>query len=251
MKTPPACAAPRFFVHTPLRPDADIALDEHASHHAARVLRLRENDALVLFDGTGGQYPGRIETIAGKSVTVRTGAFDPIERESPLTITLVQGLSSAERMDYSVQKAVELGAAAIVALVTEKSVVRLAGERADARAAHWRRIAVAACEQCGRNRIPQVGVAMPFARWLAAAPVDGLRLLALPDAPSSLAGALAARPQSVTVAVGPEAGFSPRENEDLLRAGFLPVHLGPRVLRTETVAPAMLAAINALAGDWN
>ena len=252
MKPPPTYGTPRFFLSTPLQANARIALDPHAAHHAARVLRLREGDAVVLFDGTGGQYPGRIDALSGKAVSVLTGEFDPVERESPLSVTLVQGLSSADRMDYTMQKAVELGAAAVDTVVAEKSVVRLAGERAEARAGHWQRIAIAACEQCGRNRLPVIRAPLTLERWLAQPAAAGLRLLALPGAGTALADALAGHAPSrpITVAVGPEAGFSERENTDLLRAGFLPVHLGPRVLRTETVAPALLAAINALCGDW-
>jgi len=252
--------APRFHVEPPIRTATEITLGEHAAHHAARVLRLREGDAVVVFDGCGGEHLGRITAIAGKSVRVQLEGFDPVDREAALRVTLVQGLSSTDRMDYSIQKAVELGASAIVPVVAEKSVVRLAGERAEARARHWRRIAIAACEQSGRNRIPDIGVPVPLAHWLARIEGEGadafttaLRLLALPGAGQSLPQVVSAQtalPGSIIIAVGPEAGFSQREDEDLLRGGFTPVRLGPRILRTETVAPALLAALNVLAGDW-
>jgi 16S rRNA (uracil1498-N3)-methyltransferase len=251
MRSAPTSGVPRFFVAEPLSAHASLVLEERAAHHAIRVLRLRESDAVVLFDGSGGEYSCRIEAISGRTVTVRTGEHDPVERESPLALTLVQGLSSSERMDYTVQKAVELGVTTIIAVVAEKSVSRLAGDRAEARAAHWRRIAIAACEQCGRNRVPEISVPQSFARWLSAAPRTGLRLLALPGAHASLASVLSGGAREITVAAGPEAGFSEREDRDLLGSGFQAVHLGPRVLRTETVAPAILAAMNALAGDWS
>lgn len=245
---------PRLFVAAGLAPGAQIELAEAAAHHAAHVLRLREGEAVVLFDGTGGEWQARIAGIARRSVRVALGAHDPVERESPLPVTLVQALSSAERMDYTVQKAVELGVAAIETVVAEKSVARLSGERALQRAEHWRRIALAACEQCGRNRIPSITAPVAFASWLRLRRPEPMKLLAAPGATRALAGALAEGPApasaGVLVAVGPEAGFSEREEAAMDAAGFVRIHLGPRVLRTETVAPALLAALNALAGDW-
>ena len=245
---------PRLFVAEGLAPGAPVELAEAAAHHAAHVLRLREGEAVVLFDGKGGEWPARIASVAKRTVHVALGAHDPIERESPLPVTLVQALSSADRMDYTVQKAVELGVTAIEVVVAEKSVARLSGERALQRAEHWRRIALAACEQCGRNRIPSIAAPVAFASWLRAGRREAVKLLASPGATRALSTALAERvaPASagVLVAVGPEAGFSAREEAAMDAAGFVRVHLGPRVLRTETVAPAILAALNALAGDW-
>lgn len=241
---------PRLHVEAGLAPGAQFELPDAAAHHAAHVLRLREDEAVMLFDGSGGEWRARIATIARRSVRVHVEAHDPVERESPVAVTLVQALTAAERMDYTVQKAVELGVAAIETVVAEKSVARLAGERAGHRAAHWQRIAISACEQCGRNRIPAVQAPVSFAAWQRVRRTEPLKLLASPGATVALRDALAAPPAAMVVAVGPEAGFSEREEAAMDAAGFVRVHLGPRILRTETVAPAMLAAINALAGDW-
>jgi len=241
---------PRIFVEAALAAGAQVALDAAQAHHAARVLRLAEGEPVVLFDGRGGEWRGRMAAIGKREVRVALEAHEAIERESPLPVTLVQALSAADRMDYTVQKAVELGAAAIETVVAEKSVARLAGERAKARAGHWRRIAIAACEQCGRNRIPPIAAPLPFANWMGRPRAEALKLLAAPGAGVSLREALAGTPSSIVVAVGPEAGFSEPEEAAFAAAGYAPVHLGPRILRTETVAPALLAAINALSGDW-
>ena len=241
---------PRIFVELPLAEGALVELPQAQSHHAAHVLRLREKEDLVLFDGRGGEWHGSVASIGKRGVSVALDSRHEVERESPVAMTLVQALSSAERMDYTMQKAVELGVAAIETVVAEKSVARLAGERAEARAEHWRRIAVSACEQCGRNRIPPIAAPVPFSSWLRAPREETLKLLASPGANLSLRGALGSQPRSVVFAVGPEAGFSAREEVSMDAAGFQRIHLGPRILRTETVAPALLAAVNALAGDW-
>ena len=241
---------PRLFVAEGLAPGAQFELPEAAAHHAANVLRLREGEAIVLFDGTGGEWRARVATLAKRTVRVAVERHDPVEREATLPVTLVQALSSAERMDYTVQKAVELGVAAIETVVAEKSVARLSGERAEHRADHWRRIALSACEQCGRNRIPKIAAPVAFSSWQRQRRPEPVKLLASPGAARSLREALDASPASVVVAIGPEAGFSEREEAAMDAAGFMRIHLGPRILRTETVAPAILAAINALAGDW-
>lgn len=241
---------PRIFVEVALAEDSIVALPEAQAHHAAHVLRLQEGEALVLFDGSGGEWHGRVASIGKRSVSVAVASHHAVEREAPVEMTLVQALSSADRMDYTMQKAVELGAAAVETVVAEKSVARLSGERADARAAHWRRIALSACEQCGRNRIPAIATPVPFANWLRAPRAEALKLLASPGATLSLRDALRGGPRSIVFAVGPEAGFSAREEASMDAAGFQRIHLGPRILRTETVAPALLAAVNALAGDW-
>jgi 16S rRNA (uracil1498-N3)-methyltransferase len=238
---------PRLHVAMPLAEGARIALPEAAAHHAAAVLRLREGEALTLFNGRGGEYSGRIAALAKKAVTVEVESFAAIERESPLAVTLVQGLSSADRMDLTVQKSVELGVQAIQPVAAERSVVRLAGERAEARCAHWRRVAIAACEQCGRNRIPEIRPLVALARY--AAPAEALKLVLAPDAGAGLRQALAEEFSVIVLAVGPEAGFSEEEERTLVAGGFRPVRLGPRILRTETAAPAALAALNALRGD--
>lgn len=240
--------APRLYVDAPLAAGTSSTLPEAAAHHAVRALRLQSGDDVVLFNGGGGEYAAKIDAIAKAAVSVRIEAFSAIERESPLAVTLVQGLSSGERMDLTVQKSVELGVCAIQPVATEKSVVRLAGERAAARRAHWQRVAIAACEQCGRNRIPEVRPLQPLARYVP--PADALKLVLAPDARVGLKQALDGNPATIVLAVGPEAGFSESEEQFLVAAGFRPVTLGPRILRTETAAPAALAALNALQGDF-
>lgn len=239
---------PRLYIDAPLAAGTLITLPEAAAHHAVRALRLQVGETVVLFDGRGGEYAAHIGSIGKAGVAARIDAFSATERESPLSVTLVQGLSSGDRMDLTVQKSVELGVHAIQPVAVEKSVVRLAGERAAARREHWQRVAIAACEQCGRNRIPEVLPLQTLARYRA--PADSLKLVLAPDAGTGLKQALGEHPLAIVLAVGPEAGFSETEEGFLVAAGFRPVSLGPRILRTETAAPAALAALNALAGDF-
>lgn len=242
---------PRLFVEHGLRPEARLELPADAAHHAGRVLRLRPGDEVVLFDGSGGEVPARIEHAGRGRLAVATGAHRALEREAPLPVTLLQAVSTGERMDVTIQKAVELGVAAIQPLLTERSRVRLDAARAETKLAHWRRIAIAACEQCGRNRIPELRPARSLAEACRAAAAGGaLRLLLSPRGETPLRRLLVPAPAAVTLAVGPEAGFGEAEERELAAAGFLPVRLGPRVLRTETAASAALAALAALAGDF-
>ncbi len=238
---------PRFHVDATLAPGERLALPGDAAHHASRVLRLREEDAVALFSGSGGEYEARIVRISRDAVEVEVGRFSPLERESSLAVTLVQGISSGDRMDLTIQKVVELGVAAIQPVLAERSVVKLKGERVDSRREHWQRVAAAACEQCGRNRVPSVAAAVPVAAYRA--PEGVLKLLLAPGAQSGLRSIQGGTDRPIVLATGPEAGFSPREEALLVAAGFVPVHLGPRVLRTETAGPAALAALNALYGD--
>lgn len=219
------------------------------AHHVAHVLRLAAGDELIVFDGQGIEYPAVIERIGKASVTLRAGAGRAVDRESPLTVDLAQGISSGERMDYTIQKAVELGVRSIQPLNTERSVVRLSPERAVKRMAHWQAVAAAACEQCGRNRVPVVLPVATITTWLAHVPQGVLRFTLAPGAATSL-HALDAPAAPVVLLVGPEGGLSPRERQDAEASGFTPVRLGPRVLRTETAALAALAAMQALWGDF-
>lgn len=237
--------APRLFVDGPLRAGTLIELPERAAHHALRVLRLRESDPVTLFDGRGGEWEA---TLTG-GATAAVGEWRDVEREARLRVTLVQGVSAGERMDLTVQKTTELGVAAIQPVLARKSVVRIAGARADARAEHWRRVAIAACEQCGRNRVPEVLAPVPLAEYCRS-PSGALRLLLAPDGQTTLSAAAARGSGPITLAVGPESGFDPAEEASLAHAGFLLVRLGARVLRTETAAPAALAALAALAGEF-
>jgi len=236
---------PRFHVAAGLSSGAQIDLPRDAAHHATRVLRLRVGESLTLFDGTGGEYEAQIVSIGRDRISVAIGEHRALERESPLAVTLVQGIAGADRMDFIIQKAVELGAAAIQPVLTSKSVVRLSKERAEARLAHWQRIVIAACEQCGRNRIPEVFPAESLAQY--SAPQGAVKVMLSPQAPRDLK-AIARSP--LILAVGPESGFDSAEEQLLAQKGFVGARLGPRTLRTETAALAALAALNALQGDF-
>jgi 16S rRNA (uracil1498-N3)-methyltransferase len=245
-----AARVPRLYVDAELQPHAKLSLPDAAAHHAARVLRLGDGDAVVLFDGRGGEYEARLAIPARGEVAAETGARRDPQRESPLQVTLVQAVSSGERMDFTVQKAVELGVAAIQPVFSAKSLVRLGGEREAKKLAHWRRIAIAACEQCGRNRLPEVREAMSVEAYGRAPGEASLRLLLSPAGKIGLREVRPKIERTVALAAGPEAGFSAAEEAALQQAGFVPLRLGPRVLRTETAALAALAALNALAGDF-
>jgi len=240
----------RFFADLPLRAGSTVQLPEDAAHHAVHVLRLRPGDEVTLFHGRGGEYAGHLAAIDRLRVSVDVLAHRPVERESALAVTLVQGVSAGEKMDFTVQKATELGVAAVQPVVCERSTGRVAGERAVLKRAHWRRVAISACEQCGRNRIPELHPVRTLAEYCREPVSPGMRLLLAPHAELRL-GAAATRPAGpVTLAAGPEAGFSDAEEAALAEAGFTPVRLGPRVLRTETAALAALAALQALAGEF-
>ena len=241
---------PRLYVDATLGPQQRLVLPGDAAHHAARVLRLRAGESVMLFDGRGGEYEARLSMPGRGQVLAETGPWCDVERESPLAVTLVQAVSSGEKMDFTIQKAVELGVAAIQPILSVKSVVRLSAEREARKLAHWRRVVIAACEQCGRNRLPEVRDAVSVATYCRASGPASLRLLLSPEAKAGLQSVQDRMGGAVTLAVGPEAGFSPDEERELARAGFVPVHLGHRILRTETAALAALAALNALAGDF-
>ncbi len=237
---------PRLFCQQALAAHSQIRLDAEAARHAARVLRLREGAEVILFDGSGGEYPGRLLRIAKSQVTVTVGELLRQDRESPLNITLVQGVSRGERMDFTVQKATELGVQRIIPVQMLRTVVRLSGERAAKRAAHWRAISAQACQQCGRNVLPVVDPIAGFDDWLARHEPGALDLLLVPGAELLEA---AQPPASVTLAVGPEGGFAPQERELLVQKGFIGLALGPRILRTETAALAAVSVIQARWGD--
>ena len=240
---------PRFHVPAVLREGGVAELGEEAARHAVSVLRIRAGDTVILFNGNGGEYEAAVTDVARRTVRLAVGAWRALECESPLAVTLIQGISGGERMDFTVQKAVELGVAAIQPMLTQRSLVRLSPERAASRQAHWQRIAIASCEQCGRNRVPIVREPLPVADFLRRVPDAATRLLLAPQAEQRLRGLDCDWSREVLLAAGPEAGFSPEEEALLVSAGFVAVRLGPRVLRTETAAPAALAALAALYGD--
>lgn len=216
----------------------------------AHVLRLAEGDAVTLFDGRGGEYDAVITACGRNTVQVRVHGQRSKSLESPLQVTLVQAVSSGERMDFTVQKAVELGVAAVQPVLSERCVVRLSGERAGKRVAHWQAVVVAACEQCGRNHVPPVQPLLPFAAWLEQQLAEpGLRILLAPGGDVRLQD-LGPSPGRLTLLAGPEGGLTAAEAGDAGRAGFRALQLGPRVLRTETAALAALAAMQTLWGDF-
>jgi 16S rRNA (uracil1498-N3)-methyltransferase len=243
--------SPRLYCPTSLGSDELIDLPAAAAHHAARVLRLREGDPVTLFNGEGGESEARLARIGSRSVSAMVGKHHAVERESPLQVTLLQGLAGAERMDYVIQKAVELGVAAIAPVTMTRSVTRLDAARASKRAEHWRSVIVASCEQCGRNRLPLLHPLRDFDAALGSPDDPGavLSLLLSPGEGKSLTAF--ERPSgAIRLLIGPEGGLAPDELAAAHRAGFRTVRLGPRVLRTETAGVAALAAMNALWGDW-
>lgn len=240
---------PRFYCDLPLRAGLTVPLPDPVARHALGALRLREGAEVTLFNGDGAEYHGRLARLArGAAVHLNTRATPT--RESPLRIVLAQGLSSGERMDITLQKAVELGVAAIQPLTMRRSVTRLTGDKAGKRLTHWRGVVIAACEQCGRNLPPPVEPLADFDAWLPRLPdADGrLGLLLDPTAAATLADQPPPGGEILLLA-GPEGGFDPIERDAALRAGWRAVRLGPRVLRTETAALAALAAMQALWGD--
>ena len=244
---------PRFFSPQSLSVGARVDLSESAARHAARVLRLKEDDCLTLFDGSGGEYVARIVRVGRDNVAVEVTQWNDVERESPIDITLIQALQSGEKMDLTVQKAVELGVTRILPVASQRSVVRLEGDRAQRRVAHWRGVAASACEQCGRNRVPEVSALEGLLPWLLrpASGATAVRLLLDPRSDNTL-GSLP-RPlkdSGIELLIGAEGGLSSEETELALQAGFTGVRLGPRVLRTETAGLAALAAIQSLWGDF-
>jgi 16S rRNA (uracil1498-N3)-methyltransferase len=242
-------AVPRFYCPGELVSGGQVALPDQAAHHAAKVLRLRVGEPAVLFTGTGGEYEARVAHVGKHDVVMEVLAWREAERESPLRVTLAQAASAGEKMDFTLQKAVELGIDRIQPLLSERSVVRLSGERADKRVAHWQGVVTAACEQCGRNRVPGVLPLTGLGDWLGTREGAAPGLMLSPTADRALRDL--PRPDGpVTLLVGPEGGFSDGELRAAERAGFAPVRLGPRVLRTETAALAALAAMQALWGDF-
>ncbi|MFO1306384.1 MAG: 16S rRNA (uracil(1498)-N(3))-methyltransferase [Burkholderiales bacterium] len=240
--------APRFFVRDPLSPDlagSEVALPDDVAHHALRVLRLATGEAITLFDGRGGEYAATLVRAGKRDAWARIDAFDPADRESPLAATLVQAITATDTMDAIVRHAVELGVAAIEPVVTERSARFPSGAHGDKRLAHWREVAVAACEQCARNRVPGVLAPMPFTEWVRT-PRTGIVF----DAGAAEALQPAAPAGPFHVLVGAEGGLTAREVELAVRAGLRAVRAGPRVLRAETAALAALAAINVAWGDF-
>lgn len=237
----------RSHVALPLVPGADIALPEDVAGHLGRVLRLQPGDACVLFNGDGHDYDARLLAVGKREARAEILGARPVANESPLRITLLQGIARGEKMDWILQKATELGVARIVPVDSERSEVKLDAARAEKRLAHWREVVVSACEQSGRAVVPEVLAPRPLAQGTALR--DGRGLVLDPLAEASLSSLRGVTLGACTLAIGPEGGWSPRDHEQLLAAGYEGLRLGPRVLRTETAGIAAISALQALAGD--
>jgi len=225
---------------------AEIELPERVARHCA-VLRLRSGDAVVLFNGEGGEFSAELTRVSRGDSRACVISRQTPERESPLAIALAQCVSSGDRMDITLQKSTELGVSRIVPIASERSVVRLSSDRADRRVAHWRNVVISACEQCGRNHVPEVTAITDFAAFLCQVASDELRLLLAPDSERDLKQL--EPPGRVTLLVGPEGGLAPEERQRAETSGFVPIRFGPRILRTETAPLAAIAAMQALWGD--
>lgn len=242
----------RVHVPGPLVAGATAALPERAAAHVVRVLRMRTGDALAVFDGAGAEHDAVVAAVRGERVEVAVGARRDARGESPLAITLVQGVSRGERMDYTIQKATELGVHRIVPVLAERTVVRLDAAQAAKKLEHWRGVAIAACEQCGRARVPDVEPPRRFLDHLAlvqpAVDPRHARLVLAPEgahSPSTLPADLA----TVELLVGPEGGLTDDEERLAGTRGYVGLRLGPRILRTETAGAAAIAVLQALRGD--
>jgi 16S rRNA (uracil1498-N3)-methyltransferase len=238
---------PRFHCPTPLKTGEIVALPAGAARHV-QVLRMQPGGSITLFNGAdlGGEFEATIEHMGRSEVRVLVGAHSAVEREPARQVHLIVGVPANDRMDWLVEKATELGVASIQPVMTERSVLRLSGERADKKRAHWQAIAVAACEQCGRNRVPVVHEVMSLSAWLAAQTVPAVTdryLLSLRTGSQTLGSLIGESASSVAFLSGPEGGLSTAEEDAAMAKGFSPVSLGNRVLRAETAGLAALAAL--------
>lgn len=240
---------PRIYLSLPLVVGETVLLDDTAFGHVVRVLRLKPDAALILFDGLGGTFAATLVDVGKRDARARVTEALPSEAEPPLRIVLAQGISRGEKMDYTLQKAVELGVTAVQPLFTEHGGVDLADERLARKVQHWRGIIISACEQCGRSRLPELRQPLALADWLARPARQDLRVLLDPTARQGLRE-LPAPIHELTLLAGPEGGLSPAEIARARAGGFAGVRLGPRILRTETAGAAALAAAQILWGDW-
>jgi 16S rRNA (uracil1498-N3)-methyltransferase len=239
---------PRLYFPKNLTVHTHITLTDAAFHHAVRVLRLRSGAPVILFNGTGGEFHGILDDVAHHNATVHIQHFIAQEKESPLKILLAQGISRGDRMDYTLQKAVELGVTAILPLFTERGVIDLKDKRLAKRMQHWQKIIIGACEQSGRNQLPPVLEPMALATWLTNNCPGGLKLVLDPRADQRLRTITPAT-QEMTLLIGPEGGLTQNELQLAEAKDFMGVQLGPRILRTETAAVAALSALQVRWGD--
>ena len=239
----------RAFVKIELTPNDRIELPADTASHFVKVLRARPGDELILFNGDGNEHLGAIESIRGSRVTVSIAQARAVNRESPLQTVLVQAIPRGDRMDFVIQKATELGVSRIVPVLSARSVVRLNERQYESKLQHWRGVAISACEQCGRNRVPQIDAPLELIDHLGTDCGIPLRLALDPD--SAPREPVNGAPASVEVTVGPEGGFSPQELDAMRIAGLSGIRLGPRILRTETAALVALTWLQTRYGDMN
>ncbi len=236
----------RVYVESTLAAEAVIELPPDTAGHLAKVLRARPGDELILFGGDGCEFSGAIDSVRGSRVTVVVGAGAVVDRESSLAVTLVQCVPRGDRMDFIVQKATELGVTRIVPVLSQRSVVRLDDTQAESKVIHWRAVAVSACEQCGRNRLPTIASPVALIDYLGSSVAACRRILLDPDGQSATPATVDG---AVEIAIGPEGGFGAEELDAFRIARFVGVQLGPRILRTETAALAALTWLQTRYGD--
>lgn len=238
---------PRIYHSTELKVDTLVQLEEQAAAHVGRVLRMQVGDKVTLFNGQGGQYEAVIEAANKKNVSVKVLSFDEHCSESPLSIHLGQGISRGDKMDYTIQKAVELGVTEITPLFTERCGVKLSGERLAKKHQQWQKIAISACEQCGRNTIPTIHPPQNLSDWLGQQN-NQLKITLFPGASATIK-TLPACPNGIRLIIGPEGGLSDEEIEQTFAADFTGINLGPRILRTETAGLCVVSALQLQFGD--
>jgi 16S rRNA (uracil1498-N3)-methyltransferase len=243
---------PRIYQPVPLAVGGSLSLDAQAAVHVVRVLRLKQEDQIIVFNGEGGEYSGVIAEVSKREVSIKLLEFHDPKNESPISICLLQGVSRGERMDYTLQKAVELGVNEIYPVLTKHTTVHLNSERKEKRRSHWQGVVNSACEQCGRNTIPEVHAVETLFNCLSQLSIgkDDLFLVLNHRSVQTLASISKEQPARVTLVVGPEGGFAEEEIDELQRQGFISVILGPRVLRTETAALAAISVIQSIWGDF-
>lgn len=241
---------PRFYCPPPIPHSGTFELPPDVAHHASRVLRLRTGDTVEIFDGIGNACRGLIGDIGARRVAVSDIVESASQRESPLHTLLAQALSSSEKMDWIIQKSTELGVTEIQPLATERSVARLSADRTATRLEHWRQVAISACEQCGRNVLPQIHAPLDIMVWLQQVKtMPDTKYILLPDGTATLHDQTTPLEKAVLL-IGAEGGFSHAESATSLHCGFIPIRLGARVMRTETAAIAGLAVLQTLWGDF-
>lgn len=240
----------RFFTNSPLAVNTSIALSESAAAHATRALRLNVGDNATVFNGDGADYACTLTAVKKNHVTVNITGIIRVSNESPLQITLLQGISSGDRMDFTIQKSVEMGVSAIQPIISQRSVVKLSAERAEKRTEHWQNIAISACEQSGRAFIPKVFTPLSLANWLSQHPAPSARRILLNPVGAKRLKEIQTPASEIHLLIGAEGGLSKEEIELAISHGFESIILGPRILRTETAALSAISVMQALWGDF-